>query len=353
MQIASLPSAIVLALVACGTAPMSTVPPGTPPPSQGRGYYVSGRDLFDHLGEKVTLRGLNKMNVFTDHDGSSFSEIRKTGANSVRIVWAMSTSDFVPRAADLDKVIGRALDNHMIPMVELHDATGDLSKLGAIVDYWSRPEIVAVIRKYEKYLLVNIANEVGDDRVTAQTFVDAYSDAVNQMRDAGIHTPLVIDAPDWGKNIDIVTATAGELRDVDPDHNLMFSVHTYWAVRDGANASYIAKKLQASIDAGVPLIVGELSQYGAYDGADSICGANGIVDYAAILKQCDKHAIGWYAWEWGPGNTGGGDPKCTVMDMTANSQFATLKPGWASEVAVTSPYSIRNTSTTPKSILQR
>ena len=342
----------LLAVTSCANLTTDTLPTDTAP-GPGDGYHVHGRDLFDHLGEKVILRGVNKMNVFTDHEGASFSEIRQTGANSVRIVWATSTSDFTPSAADLDKVIGRALDNHMIPMIKLHDATGDLSRLGTVVDYWTRPEIVAVIRKYETYLLVNIGNEVGDDRVTAKVFVEAYGDAVNQMRVAGIHTPLVIDAPDFGKDIDIITATAGDLRDADPDHNLVFSVHTYWAVRDGADASYVANKLQAAVDAGVPLIVGELSQYGAYAGTASICGENGIVDYAAILQQCDAHAIGWYAWEWGPGNIGGGDPKCAVMDMTSDSKFATLKPGWASEVAVTSPYSIRNTSTTPKSIVQR
>ena len=48
--------------------------------------------------------------------------------------------------------------------------------------------------------------------------------------------------------------------------------------------------------------------------------------------------IGWYAWEWGPGNDFY-DPLCGVMDMTSDRLFANLKPGWA--------FGIKNTSVTP------
>ena len=324
---------------------------GSPPDtSQHPGYVLAGRDLLDNLGEKVVLRGVNKMNVFTDHDGSSFPEIRQTNANSVRIVWRIAADDFVPSATDLDTVITAALANHMIPMIELHDATGIWSELPTLVDYWTRPDIVAVIQAHDAHLLVNIGNEVGDDQVTAAMFTADYGDAVGRMRGAGIHTPLVIDASDFGKNIDILTATAADLTAADPEHNLVFSVHLYWGVHDGADPAYISGKLQDAVDAGVPLIVGEFSQYGAYADGDSICGESGRVDYQTILEQCDRHAIGWYAWEWGPGNVGGGDPACTVMDMTTASTFATLQPGWATEVATTSPYSILNTSITPLSM---
>ncbi|MEO0044004.1 MAG: hypothetical protein RL329_3452, partial [Bacteroidota bacterium] len=50
-------------------------------------------------------------------------------------------------------------------------------------------------------------------------------------------------------------------------------------------------------------------------------------------------------------NTGGGDALCTIMDMTTNGMYANLKTGFMTEIAVTSPYSIKNTSVIPKSIL--
>ena len=81
-----------------------------------------------------------------------------------------------------------------------------------------------------------------------------------------------------------------------------------------------------------------------------MCSEAGEALYLTILEETAARGIGWFAWEWGPGNAGGGDPLCVVMDMTAESTFATLKEGWAAEVALTSPYGIRNTSVTPSSM---
>jgi len=38
------------------------------------------------------------------------------------------------------------------------------------------------------------------------------------------------------------------------------------------------------------------------------------------------------------------------MDMTPDRLFAHLKPGWAHEVAISSPFGIQQTSVTPVSI---
>lgn len=78
------------------------------------------------------------------------------------------------------------------------------------------------------------------------------------------------------------------------------------------------------------------------------CSSDGEVDYKTIIEVCNQNEIGWYAWEWGPGNGKDNDyPDCVVMDMTPDRLFANLKPGWAEEVAISSPYSIKNTSVTP------
>jgi mannan endo-1,4-beta-mannosidase len=311
---------------------------------------VAGRELFDPTGARVLLRGVNKMNVYTDHHGDvSFPEIESTGANTVRIVWATATDDFVPTAADLDTVIGNALAHHLIPMPELHDATGNFAGLSALVDYWTRPDILAVVRKHERWLLVNIGNEVGDDQVTAAQFLAGYTTAVQRMRAAGVRSPLVVDASDWGKNLDVLVATGAALTAADPLHALLFSAHLYWPLHDGADATFIHEKLAAAVDAGLPLVVGEFSRYGAYAGDASICSEAGEVDYATILAETARDGIGWYAWEWGPGNVGGGDPLCTVMDMTTASTLATLQAGWATDV-VEGPYGIRTMSIVPATI---
>jgi mannan endo-1,4-beta-mannosidase len=323
-------------------------------------FYTQGRFLYDKLGNKVILRGVNKMSIWDEDDptGSiSFPEIRKTGANSVRIPWAIR-KDLKPGTSDtdptqLDALITTAKTNHLIPMIDLHDATGEWNQLQKLVEYWIQPAVVNIIQNHQEYLLVNIGNEVGgnddlgNDLVSEDQFIEGYSQAIQKMRAAGIHTPLVIDASIWGKNLDILDATADRLLDADPEKNLLFSVHLYWSISDGADANFIRSKLQKSVHLGYPLIVGEFSSFGGYAGqGKSMCSPDGEIDYRTIIEECHNHEIGWYAWEWGPGNAYT-DPLCSVMDMTPDRLFDNLKPGWATEVATSSPHSIKNTSVTP------
>ena len=314
-------------------------------PTAKPNFYVKDRFLYDPCGNKVLLRGVNKMNIWTDRTGSSFPEIAKTGANCVRIVWkALEDNGQPTRAADLDNLIAACVAQKMIPMVEAHDATGDWNKLGQMVAFWQRTDIVAVIRKHQKYLLVNIANECGDDQVTDAQFAQGYTSAVQQLRQAGIHTPLVIDAADYGKNLEQLVRVGPGLTQADPDKNLLFSVHTYWPSAFGATPQFISDQFQAAVNAKLPFIVGEFAAYGAYAGeGESICGPKGRVDYQTILTETQRLGIGWLAWEWGPGNVGGGDPLCVVMDMTTDSKFPTLK-GWGLEAATTHAASIQKTS---------
>ncbi|WP_404785205.1 glycoside hydrolase family 5 protein [Altericista sp. CCNU0014] len=320
-------------------------------------FYTQGRYLYDKLGNKVILRGVNKMSVWDEKDpigDISFPEIRKTGANSVRLPWVIR-KDLKPGISDsdpkiLDALITNAKNNHLIPIVDLHDSTGIWNRLQDVVDYWVQPTIVSIIQKHQEYLLVNIANETGDEHVKEEQFIAGYTNAIQTMRSAGIRTPLVIDASDWGKNLDILDATASTLLNADPDNNLLFSVHLYWPISYGADANFIRSKLQNSVNLGYPLIVGEFSEFGAWAGKNvSICSPGGKIDYQTILEECHKHEIGWYAWEWGPGNDFK-DPLCSVMDMTPDRLFDNLKPGWATEVAIDSPYSIKNTSVIPPTL---
>jgi len=146
---------------------------------------VEGRFLYDKCGEKVVLRGVNAMIVYWDREGTiTFPEVAKTGASCVKI---FRKSDHpTPTPDELDLAIANCIANEMIPMVGLWDATGDWSKLGFCVDWWTSPEIVEVVNKHEDYLLVNIANEAGDFSVTKKEFQNGYEDAIGRMRAAGI-----------------------------------------------------------------------------------------------------------------------------------------------------------------------
>ena len=302
------------------------------------GFSISGRHLYDRCGEKVILRGVANPNIWFEKNGNPrYAEIKQTNANVVRIVWTTQGT-----ALQLDQAIINCIGQQMIPMVELHDATGDWSKLQLCIDYWVRSDVLAVLQKHEDYLLINIANECGDASVSNTTFRTGYEAAVEAMRASGIHVPLVIDGTDWGKNANILQAEGPYLINADPDHNLLFSVHMWWPQMYGFTESDIADEIAQSVEMDLPLMVGEFSQmHGACD-EDQITATNSIA-YKTIIRECQEHEVGYIAWSW----FGNCNP---FWDMSSNGTYNTLYD-WGLEVAVTDENSIKNTSIRPYSIV--
>lgn len=290
------------------------------------GFHVQGRYLLDHCGQKVMLRGVNEMTTWTSRSGGSLSEIAQTGANVVRIVTVVTD-----KSIDLDKWIGLSIKSGMIPMPESHSATGEWAKLGSLFDFWTQPEVVPILIKYEKELLLNIGNEVGDGSVTTEQWVAAYTSGIKKMRALGIHACIVVDAPSYGQNIDVVIAGGLDLQAADPDHNLLFSVHCYWIPAWGWSDQKMKDKIQAVIAKDIPFIFGEFGN--SWDLTPT-----GAIPYKLLLEECQRLEIGWMAWSWGPGNK----PQ-TWLDMTKDGTFHGLQD-WGLEVATTLPGSIKNTS---------
>jgi mannan endo-1,4-beta-mannosidase len=293
--------------------------------------------LYDRCGTKVVLRGVNEMVIWSaDRDGApEFSEIAKTGANAVRIVWTSEGS-----ASELDKAIDNAVQAKLIPMIENHDATGDLSKVSAVVDYWTREDIVEVVKAHSPYLLLNIANEAGA-AVQQSSFESTYKDAITRIRGKGVNVPLIIDAPSWGQDIDMLQAASPSLQAHDPLHNLLFSVHMWWHDPSG---SRVTSELQESVDMGMPLIVGEFAQHAVY-----LCDDSPFA-YTVLLAEAQKHGIGWLAWSWG-GVENGDCANEGSFDMTVGGTFGNWEEPWGEAVAVTDPNSIQKTSVRPASML--
>jgi len=307
------------------------------------GFYVEGRFLRSPCDEKIILRGVNEMSCWSINDRAGenyFPEIAKTGANAVRI-----TLDNFTSLGQMDSLITNCIFNKMIPIIENHSATGRWENLNSVVNWWLKPEVVGVIKKHEKYLLVNIANEAGDWGITDSQFVSFYSDAVKKIRNAGINVPLLIDATGWGQNINILQSTWKFIQEADPLKNLIYSTHLWWSDNDSLK---IANKLKESSEIGIPLLVGEF--------AHKVVQCKCCINYKTIIKECVKNEIGYLAWSWGavPNND------CSEMDMTCGGTFNKLGRGldcergdnsWGLEVAITSEYSIINTSVRPKWIL--
>jgi len=157
--------------------------------------------------------------------------------------------------------------------------------------YYARPAVKKVLLPYEKYLLINIANEWGDHNTTAEHWKESYKKAVAILRDAGYKTTLVIDAPGWGQDIYAIQKYGKELLESDLQKNLLFSVHMYYSWNDPAK---IGSELKKTHDLSIPLVVGEFG-YNFDKGHNNLkC----TVDHTEILKKCDELQIGYLPWMW-------------------------------------------------------
>jgi mannan endo-1,4-beta-mannosidase len=338
----------------------------------GATFKMTGRNLTDPCGETILLKGVNKMSVFDEQDpygNNYFPEIAKTNSNCVRIVWQATYSNGTPsQLKQLDSLIKNCIKNEMIPMVEMHDATCNWNGLNSVVNYWVRPDVIEIVQRYQHALLVNIANEAGNDDVTTQQFLSGYQSAITTLRNAGIKTPLVIDAKGCGKDLDVLVPTAASLIAHDPDHNIMFSVHPYWSKVDvqTVQPTFIKDQLKKASDNNIPLILGELCGYGGWPGPGepntASCEEKGSIDYTALLTEAAANNIGYLVWEWGPGNgfyEYNPPVPCPGMDITTDGTYQSIvnivqgstPRGWIRDVMIDSPHSIKNTAAKSSYIL--
>ncbi|MEJ8630149.1 cellulase family glycosylhydrolase [Sphingomonas sp. I4] len=262
----------------------------------------------------MVLRGVNEMfSISTDPTGMrTMPEIARTGANAVRI---FTLPDYP--AERLDAILAHAVANGLIPIVECHAATGKWDRLGVCVDYWTRPDIVAVLRRNRRWTLVNIANEAGET-VSRDRFIAGYLDAIMRIRAAGVDTPLIIDGTDWGKEYAMLLDSWPVSQRADPRHAIMVSAHSYWVgTEEERKAPYRAIIAKVTRD-NIPFFLGEGPTGTGWDCKPS--------PYRWAMTALQNAQIGWLAWSWG------WYPMAIVTRPTAT----TSRPGafWAVEVAL-------------------
>ncbi len=307
--------------------------------SQSTGMYVKDRYLFSANGDTVILKGFNAMIVYWDiHGDINFPEIEKTGANCVRIFWNLAAP--TPQPADLDKVLANCIKHHMIPIISLWEATGKWDKIQYCVDYWRSAEIAPILQKYEEHLLLNIANEPGDKAMADTVFRNTYSSAVNQLRTAGLHMPLIIDADGWGRHADAVLDNGPYLLEADPDKNLIFSWHLWDPANWGTGTvSEITRIINKAAATNICFIVGE---FGPCEQCDKCTTTK--INWEHMIEKAFQNDIGYLPWVW----------KWTDCHAIVNNETGTygswVNPGWGEEVAVKNRYSIQNTAKKPSDL---
>lgn len=306
------------------------------PPNDGT-MTIRGRFLYTAAGERVVLRGVNEMfSISTDPTGvRTMPEIARTGANAVRIFTLPDYS-----AERLDAILAHAVANGLIPIVECHAATGKWDRLGVCVGYWTRPDIVAVLRRNRRWTLVNIANEAGET-VSRDRFIAGYLDAIIRIRAAGVDTPLIIDGTDWGKEYAMLLDSWPVFQRADPRHAIMVSAHSYWVgTEEQRKKPYRAIIAKVTRD-NIPFLLGEGPTGTGWDCKPS--------PYRWAMTALQKAQIGWLAWSWGL-VPNGDCREANSYDITSGGRFGQWKSPYGRQLMVRHPASVRRSSRRPCSI---
>lgn len=311
-------------------------------------HVKDGTYLSDKCGNKIILRGVNMGSIYAVNFGlKELEEIEKTGANNVRIVLESSYKDWsnggavtALTAAHIEPIITSSIAKGMIPILELHDFTGSANvtaDLQKATLWWTRSGIKSMLLKYQKSIILNIANEPDNGSASDVTYRDANLTAVKSLRDAGYTCPIMIDAANWGKDHVFFLYQGKALLDADPLHNLLFSVHAYWPT-NGPFGNYSDAKITADFTAlkqsGLPIVFGELAV------ADIQNGVAYNINYRLLMRLCQENEFGYVAWWWGFNNNPGAN---NLLSMANDGLYSGLQGG-GKLIAVDDVNSIKNTA---------
>ncbi|WP_165989564.1 cellulase family glycosylhydrolase [Streptomyces sp. YIM 98790] len=270
--------------------------PGTP---AAPGLHISGGRLLEANGNDFVMRGINHPHTWYQGETQSFADIKATGANTVRVVLGSGQRWGPNSPADVANVIGLCKANRLICVLEVHDTTGygeeaAAASLDQAADYWIG--LKDVLDGEEDYVIINIGNEPWGN-TDPEGWTGPTIAAVQKLRDAGFAHTLMVDAPNWGQDWQgVMRANAPDVYEADPTGNLIFSIHMY-SVYD--TAEEITDYLNAFVDAGLPILIGE---FGAP--ADQW----GDPDEDTMMATAEELDLGYLGWSWS-GNT---DP---ILDM--------------------------------------
>lgn len=293
-------------------------------------------NLLDACGNNFIMKGMNvPLAWYVSNVNGSIAALKtNTKSNCLRIVVETGTADNAWQTT-----VVNCINNKIIPMVELHDVTGntDPARLKAMGDFWASKASFFNNTNFngvniKKHILINLANEWGTWQTANNkntVWRDAVINAIKPMRNAGITTTIVIDAVGYGQDIDDaynIRTYAKDIQRADNTNlggpansteksNLLFSIHMYCEWKKGGDNIAIVNTIKSS---GIPIIVGEFGYQHANDGSCDI-------DEQGIMNTCQAGGVGWLAWSQ-KGNGGGveyldlcTDWACTQLSAWGNT----------------------------------
>jgi hypothetical protein len=294
----------------CGAA--GTV--ARPSYNTGTGFFVVGNKLYDANGVEFRIRGVNKLHWDADWPG-----IPNTHANTIRwdFVWGNSNP---PTVTSVNQMIA----DHIVPMLENGQATttcsNDPSTLSAMVDGWVAN--ASTFKPFERYLIVNIANEWGPSNSTV--WRDSYITAVSRLRQAGYLGTIAVDSGGCGQDLDDLVKYGQAVFDSDPQKNVLFGLHIYGQWTYPGDPAYSDKMnnwgdvfdLAPGFDrlaaTGLPVVIGEFGP------GRNIGPSPTVITPGLLIQTADSHGFGWLAWAWDDPANGADD---TWFAMSKNGAY--------------------------------
>lgn len=253
---------------------------------------VSGSTLTDSKGNIVQLKGIST------HGLSWYPQyVNKKAFQTLRDQWGVEVIRLAMYTAEYNGYCTGSSQNRKDLKSVIKKAVRYCDELGlyVIIDWHIlsdsdphtyKKEAAAFFKsmsgKYagHKNIIYEICNEPNGSVTWPQ--IKSYAKSIiHTIRRQDKHAVIIVGTPTWSQDVDIAAASPLEGR------NLMYAFHFYAAT----HTDDFRKKLQAAIDAGLPVFV---SEYGLSEAS----GGGNINKKEALkwMKLLDKHNISCVAW---------------------------------------------------------
>lgn len=259
--------------------------PSDTTPTTTTGFHTSGTTLYDAKGNPFIMRGINYPYAwYKGQEDTAIPAIARTGANCIRIVMGDGQQYIKTSLAEIQKLLQLCKDNHLIAIVEAHDATGsdNIQDLENAANYWV--EMKDALIGNEDHVILNIANEWGG-AWDSSNWAAGYQQVIPKLRNVGIKNTIMVDCAGWGQYPKSIADAGQSVVQSDSEHNLIFSIHMYeYAGAYGA----VQNNIDSSLAVGAPLCIGEFG----------IKHTNGPIDYKTIMSYSQAKGVGYLGWSW-------------------------------------------------------
>lgn len=267
-----------------------TVQPSVPPAAAPT-YRTAGRYLVDPQGARVVVRGPEQVLWQAGWlPNSLVSDIGRTGANTVRILpyYLQGTPTGEPRdtLAQIEDQIRRGIAAHMLVDVAI-DGGRDTS-------VWLRPEVRALMVKYERWIVVHAMGESYES--TDAAWATRAKSVVSQLRAAGYRMPLYVMSREGGRNLPTLLARGAEVVAADPLHNVVLGWQAYWGSNGGYQNAYgmsLDTAFARVAAAGFPIQVGLTRHSDVQNPGDTQ-----TIPYASLIQLAQANALSWLWWDY-------------------------------------------------------